>query len=345
MQEPISNLLQPERLKPYLAAHLDGFAGGFSAQKTDTGQSNPTFILSTGSKKFVLRRKPPGELLKSAHAIEREYFVMNALASSDVPVPQMFHLCEDETIIGKPFFVMEFVKGRTFNDPVCRDLSNSERRNLFREMNRTLAAIHNVDLDACGLRKFGRPGNYFERQMSRWSGQYRLTETETLVEMEELIEWLLQNMPPDDGQISLVHGDYRLDNLLVSDQTGEILAVLDWELSTLGHPMADLGAQLMQWKMPTGEEGRGLAGVNRKVMGIPDDRDYVEEYARNAGLSDIPDMSFFVAFSFFRMAAILQGVKKRALDGNASNPEKALKLGQHIPGMARKALATISAGF
>lgn len=327
----------------HLAAALPGFRGPLSAEKTPVGQSNPTFVLIAGSGRYVLRRKPPGTLLKSAHAVEREFRVIAALRGSPVPVPEALLLCEDEAVIGSPFYVMSFVPGRTVMDPRMPGASVEERRAVYDDMNRVLAALHGIDIAAAGLSDFGRPGNYFERQTSRWTGQYRASETETLPEMEALVAWLSANMPPDDGRVALVHGDWRIDNLRLAPDAPRIAAVLDWELSTLGHPLADLGAQLMQWRMPAGDPGRGLEDVDRAALGIPSDAEYVALYARRTGLAQVPDLTFVLAFSFFRMAAILQGVKKRALDGNASNPEAALRMGGFVPLFARKALDVIAA--
>lgn len=334
----MSDLLDLEVVAKYMSGRIDGFSGSLSAEKTPTGQSNPTFILSSPTGKFVLRRKPPGVLLKSAHAVDREFRVMSALANTGIPVPKMYFLCEDEDVIGSMFYVMEYIEGRNFVDPRIPDVTPEERRGMYDAMNAALAALHSVDVDAVGLSDYGKPGNYFARQISRWSGQYRASETGTIPEMDELIEWLDGNIPEGDDKVSLVHGDWRIDNLLFAPKGPELVAILDWELSTLGHPLADLGAQLMQWAMPVGPEGRGLDGVDRRALGIPEDREYVELYAKRTGLSDVPDMSFYVAFSFFRMAAILQGVKKRALDGNASNPEQGLRLGAFVPIFAGKGL-------
>ena len=334
----MGELLDLDVVTKYLSGRIEGFSGPLSAEKTPTGQSNPTFILSSSSGKYVLRRKPSGKLLKSAHAVDREFRVMSALAETNVPVPKMYCLCEDEDVIGSMFYVMEYVAGRNFGDPRLPDLSVDTRRAMYDAMNATLAALHSVDVDVIGLSEYGRPGNYFARQISRWSGQYRASETSTISEMDALIAWLDENIPAEDGQTALVHGDWRIDNLLFAQNSPKLIAVLDWELSTLGHPLADLGAQLMQWAMPVGPEGRGLDGVDRDALGIPSDREYVELYAERAGLSDIPDMDFYVAFSFFRMAAILQGVKKRALDGNASNPEQGLRLGAFVSIFAGKGL-------
>lgn len=334
-------MLDLEAVEKYLTPRIDGFSGPVRAQKTATGQSNPTYILTTPSGKYVLRQKPLGKLLKSAHAVEREYRVMRALQGSGVPVPKTCFLCEDETVLGSPFFVMSFVAGRNFVDPRLKDCSVEDRARIYDSMNAGLAALHSVDVEAVGLSDYGPPGNYFARQISRWSKQYRASETGTIAAMDALIAWLAKNIPADEGRVTLVHGDWRIDNLLFDD-TGTLNAVLDWELSTLGNPLADLGAQLMQWAMPVGAEGRGLDGVDRKALGIPGDREYVELYARRAGLRDVPDMDFPRAFSFFRMAAILQGVKKRALEGNASNREQGLRLGSFVGLFAQKGLDVIA---
>ena len=338
-----SHLVPLGRLEPYLTAHIAGFRGPIDLKKTIQGQSNPTFFLNTPSGEYVLRRKPDGQLLKSAHAVDREFQVISALAQTDVPVPHAFHLCDDESVLGAMFYVMSRIEGRNWVDPRCDGLDTDGRARFYDSMNETLAAMHSVDVATVGLSDFGKPGNYFERQLGRWTQQYRASETETLPQMEELIEWLAANMPADDGRVSLVHGDWRIDNLLIgADCT--VSAVLDWELSTLGHPLADLGYQIMQWQMPPGKLGRGLMGVDRAALGIPSNTDYVERYAERMGLGEVPDLVFPVAFSFFRVGAILQGVKKRALDGNASDPDGALKLGAYVPMFAEGGLAWIVAG-
>jgi aminoglycoside phosphotransferase (APT) family kinase protein len=322
----------------YLAAHVPGFRGPVTAQKFGIGQSNPTFLLKSPSGALVLRRKPPGLLLKSAHAVDREFRVQRALAGTDVPVVPMGILCEDESVIGSMFYVMAFQPGRHFMEPTQPDLSADERGAVFDEMNRVLAALHSVDFQAVGLGDFGKPGSYFARQIGRWTKQYRTSETGTLADMDALIDWLDANLPADDGRVALVHGDYRIDNMIFADDRPIIAAVLDWELSTLGHPFSDLAYQCMQWRMPVGPDGRGLAGVDRRAYGIPTETEYVEAYCRRMGLSWIPDFDFCVAFSFFRMAAIVQGVKKRGLDGNASNPERAARMGRFVPEYARMGL-------
>ncbi|QPH53607.1 phosphotransferase family protein [Pontivivens ytuae] len=334
MPEPISEIA------PYLEAQVPGFEGPITeVQKTAQGQSNPTFILTAASGKYVLRRKPEGELLKSAHAVDREFRVLSALRDTDVPVPDALHLCEDESVLGTMFYVMSFIEGRNWVDPRLKDETNEMRAAVYDSMNATLAALHSVDVEAVGLGDYGPPGNYFERQVARWTKQYRATETETLKPMEDLIAWLEAQTPPE-GPARLVHGDWRIDNLLF-DPAGTCNAVLDWELSTLGHPLADLGSQIMQWQLPPGSEGRGLMGVDRAALGIPSDAEYAERYAARAGLADVPDLDYPVAFAFFRMAAIIQGVKKRALDGNASNPEAGLRMGAYVPMFAQAALARI----
>ncbi len=330
--------LDADAVGAWLERRIDGFTTPVEAEKFASGQSNPTFLLKTPDRNFVLRRKPPGQLLKSAHAVDREYRVQRALADTDVPVPEMHVLCEEDSVAGSMFYVMEAVDGRSFEDPRLQDQTPETRRAMFADMCRVLAAIHSVDVGAVGLGDFGKPGDYYARQLDRWTKQYRATETETLPEMDALIDWLHANMPPDDGRVTLVHGDYRLDNLLFAKDAPRVAAVLDWELSTLGHPYADLAGVIMQWRLPPGREGRGLHGVDRKALGIPEDEEFIASYCEHMGLTGIERFDFRLAFAFFRMAAILQGVKKRALDGNASNPEQGLKMGELIPQFARKGL-------
>ena len=322
----------------WVADHVEGFRGPLTARKFDVGQSNPTYLLEAASGAYVLRRKPPGVLLKSAHAVDREFQVQRALAGSAVPVPEMLALCEDESVIGAMFYVMEHVAGRSFLDPTLPDLTVPERAAVLDEMNRVLAAIHDVNIGATGLSDFGPEGNYYARQLSRWTKQYRASETDTVTPMDQLIAWLEAHLPPDDGLRTLVHGDYRIDNLLFAQDGTDMRAVLDWELSTIGHPFADLAGVLMQWQLPPGAEGRGLAGVDRAALGLPTDAEFVAAYCQRRGIDEISNLGFYVAFAFFRMAAILQGVKKRALDGNASNPDKALRLGGYVPRFAELGL-------
>ena len=337
----MSDLLPIDRLLPFLEAEM-GIKGTITAEKTTTGQSNPTFVISAGRNKMVLRRKPPGKLLKSAHAVDREFRVMQALSGHAV-VPKMYVYCDDESIIGSAFYIMEFIDGDTFDDPAMPEKSSDVRAKVYDQMNAALAGLHKLDPETLGLADYGKPGNYFQRQLSRWSAQYDATATETISAVDRLIRWLGDYMPPDDGKVALVHGDWRIDNLLFDRKNNALKAILDWELSTIGHPFADLGAQLMQWAMPPGELGRGLSGVNRAELGLPTDEEYVRLYADRAGLAQPPEMTFYVVFAFFRMAAILQGVKKRAMDGNASNAEKGLMLGRYVPVLAEKAWERISA--
>ena len=336
--------LDTQVVETYLSANLPGFSGPVEAEKFAVGQSNPTFMLTTPTRNYVLRRKPPGVLLKSAHAVDREYRVQKALAGTDVPVAKMFLLCEDDDVIGSSFYVMEHVAGRNFNDPRLQELDTAERGAVIESMNKTLAAIHMADIDGLGLSDYGPPGSYFDRQVARWTKQYRASETETIPQMEELIAWLEANTPADDGKRTLVHGDYRLDNLLFKPDAPEVAAVLDWELSTIGHPFADLAGVIMQWQMPPGNEGRGLAGVDRASLGMPSDEAFIASYCARTGLTGIDRFGFYLAFSFFRMAGIIQGVKKRGLDGNASDPKRAAQLGAFVPMFAEAGLKAAQNG-
>lgn len=329
-----------EKLSAYLEQHVQGFKGPLSADKFSGGQSNPTFMITAASGKYVLRRKPPGELLKSAHAVDREFRVIAALAGTDVPVAKAYHLCEDDSIIGSMFYIMEFINGRVMWDPSLPEESPEQRTAIYTEMNRVLAALHNVDIDSVGLSDYGKPGNYFERQIGRWSKQYRASQTETIPAMEALMEWLPANMPADDGRVALAHGDFRLDNMMFHPDRPEVLALVDWELSTLGHPFADLAYQCMQLRMDSSGVMSGLGGVDRKALGIPSEQEYVAQYCERMGLESIEHWNFYIVFSFFRFAAILQGVKKRAQEGNASS-DKALQMGALVKPLAEQAVALI----
>jgi len=340
MTQP-NHSLDTQKLAAYLEQQGPGFKGPLTAEKFPGGQSNPTYAVSAESGRYVLRRKPPGLLLKSAHAVDREFKVIAALANTGVPVAKVYHLCEDESVIGSMFFLMEFVDGVVHWDATLPDLDNEQRRVMYDEMNRALAAMHSVDIDAVGLADFGKPGNYFERQIGRWSKQYRAAETGTIEAMEQLLTWLPDNLPADDGKVSLVHGDYRLDNMMFHATEPRILAVVDWELSTLGHPYADLAYQCMQWRLPPGGSLSGLQGEDRAALGIPSEEEYVARYCERMGIDTIENWTFYLAFSFFRLAAILQGVKKRALDGNASN-DQALEMGALVEPLASAATALIS---
>ena len=297
------------------------FSGALSAEKFAGGQSNPTFKLSAGDRKFVLRRKPPGQLLAYAHAVDREFRVIAALQDTDVPVPGAVALCKEDEIIGSMFYLMEYLEGRVFWDPVLPELTNDERSAVYDDMNRVLAAMHSINVADVGLGDYGRPGNYFERQVGRWTKQYRASETQTVPAMEELMAWLPENMPAEDDRVALVHGDYRLDNGMFHPTEPKIIAVLDWELSTLGNPIADLAYQVMAWQLPRDAGITGLAGIDRKPLAIPEDNSYVTSYCERTGRDEIKHWNFYLAFCFFRLAAIVQGVKKRALDGTASSAE------------------------
>jgi len=306
----------------YLEKHIPGFKGPVSAEKFAGGQSNPTFKLTAGGKSYVLRRKPPGELLKSAHAVDREFRVISALRNTPVPVPRTYVLCEDETIIGSMFYIMEYMEGRILWDPVIPEAAdNNERAAIYDAMNATMAALHSVDVEAVGLADYGRPGNYFERQVDRWTKQYRASETQHIAAMEALLAWLPANMPADDGAVSLVHGDYRLDNMMFHPTEPRVIALLDWELSTLGHPLADLANQCMAWMLPREGGVKGLAGVDRASLGIPSDEEYIARYCERTGRDGIENWNFYIVFSLFRLAAICQGIVKRAQIGTASSQE------------------------
>ncbi|MVO14507.1 phosphotransferase family protein [Parasedimentitalea huanghaiensis] len=336
-----SQVLDLAAVEKYLRLHLREFKGPLDAKKFETGQSNPTFLLNTPSRNYVLRRKPTGVLLKSAHAVEREFRVQKALSETNVPVATMLHLCEDNAVIGSSFYIMDHVNGRNFVEPTLTKLDHDSRRLVINEMARILAELHKVDIDLVGLSDYGPSGNYFERQLARWSKQYLLTQTQPIVAMDQLMSLLQTQMPADDGQRSLVHGDYRIDNMIFQHNGTSCQALLDWELSTIGHPYADLAAVIMQWQMPPGQEGRGLAGVDRKELGLPTDQQFIDTYCEYRGLKVIENFKFYLAFSFFRMAAILQGVLKRAVEGNASNPGHAQKLGEFVPVFAQKGLETL----
>lgn len=313
--------LDLSQLEPWLRRHVPDFAGPLSAEKFAGGQSNPTFKLTAGNKQYVLRRKPPGELLASAHAVDREYRVLDALRHTDVPVPQAIALCEDDEVIGSMFYVMEHLEGRIFWDPAVPEVDNTERTAIYDEMNRVLAALHSVDINAVGLADYGKPGNYYARQIGRWTKQYRASETETVADMEALIAWLPNHIPEDSETVALVHGDYRLDNMIFHPTEPRIVGILDWELSTLGDPLADLAYQLMAWQFPREGGIAGLEGLDRAQLGLPSDEAYIKAYCERTGRSGIDNWPFYMAFCFFRIAAILQGIKKRAQIGTASSAE------------------------
>jgi aminoglycoside phosphotransferase (APT) family kinase protein len=317
--------LDTTRLALWLRDHVAGAGGEISAEKFAGGQSNPTYLLSVdGQPRFVLRRKPDGVLLPSAHAIEREYKVTDALKDSAVPVARPLALCEDSSIVGTPFFVMDYAKGRNFWDARLPDLTPAARGDVYDEMNRVLAALHAIDPADVGLSDYGKPGNYFARQVGRWTRQYRATETQRIEAMEQLIEWLPVNDPGLEAS-RIVHGDYRNDNMIFAPDAPRIIAVLDWELSTLGHPLADLAQHVMAWRVP--KEGyRGLSDADLPALGIPSEPEYLERYAERSGAQaiDPSHWRYALAFAMFRNAAIRQGVYHRAISGNASSEAAAV---------------------
>lgn len=337
-------ILDETAVHSYLKEHLPGFDGPMEVSKFEGGQSNPTFLLKTPAHAYVLRRKPSGVLLKSAHAVDREFRVQSALQGSDVPVSRMHLLCEDDNVIGSMFYIMDHVQGRNFNEPAMSDVGQMDRTAIINEMGRVLAALHSVDINVVGLSDYGPEGNYFERQVARWSKQYRASETQSIPAMDRLMDVLAADRPEDDGQRTLVHGDYRIDNMIFDSTGTDCLAVLDWELSTIGHPFADLAAVIMQWQLPSGAEGRGMGGLDRAALGLPTDEAFIADYCTRRGLSGIDNFGYYLGFTFFRMAAIIQGVLKRALDGNASNPQRAMKLGAFVPVFAQHGLDALKRG-
>ncbi len=320
-------------LATWLRAHVNGFGGTVQATQFRGGQSNPNFLLAcSDGRRYVMRAKPgpKAKLLPSAHAIEREYRVMKALASTDFPVPRVLALCEDESVLGRAFYVMEYVQGRVFWGPALADVPRSDRAAIYDEMNRVIALLHTLDYTALGLADYGKPGNYFARQIDRWTKQYRASETERFESMENLIAWLPAHIPPSD-ETTLVHGDYRFDNMIFHPTEPRVLAVVDWELSTLGHPLSDFAYNCMCWHMP-GDE-RTLLGLALGELNIPRESEYVAAYCRRTGRARIDNWEFYLAFNFFRLAGIVQGVYKRALDGTASNAN-ALQTGRAAQSLA-----------
>jgi aminoglycoside phosphotransferase (APT) family kinase protein len=324
------------RLEAYLRAHAVGFAGPIALSQFKGGQSNPTYLVETPARRYVLRRKPPGKLLPSAHAVDREYRVMRSLHVQGFPVAEPVLYCADENVIGTAFFLMSYVEGRVFWEAEMPSSNRAERAQIYDAMNATLARLHSFPPAAIGLGDYGRGENYVGRQIERWSKQYRASETEAIEDMERLIAWLPAHLPPEQPP-RLVHGDYRLDNLIIAPDTPKIVAVLDWELSTLGDPLADFSYHLMQWHMPPSEAGTGsLVGFDLAALGIPTLEDYVEAYVRRTGLDPRPYLAVYSAYNFFRIAAILQGIAGRVRDGTATSAVAAAKAGLVRP-LAAKA--------
>jgi aminoglycoside phosphotransferase (APT) family kinase protein len=304
-------------LAAYLRAHVADFSGPIDVEQFQGGQSNPTYRVTAGDRRYVLRRKPPGKLLPSAHAIDREYRVMAALADTEVPVAKMVALCDDAAVVGTVFYLMEYVEGRVLWDPTLPGMPPAARAAHYEELNRVQAALHQVDYQAAGLGDFGKPGQYIERQIARWSKQYEAGGAERIPSMDALIEWLPRHVPPGD-ETSIVHGDFRLDNVIFHPTEPRVLAVLDWELATLGHPLSDFAYQVMAWRLAPGQF-RGLKGADFATLGIPTEAEYVAAYCRRTGRAGIPNWEFYLIFNMFRIAAILHGVLSRALQGNAAS--------------------------
>jgi aminoglycoside phosphotransferase (APT) family kinase protein len=312
--------LDPERLTAWMAGHVEGFDGPLTVRQFKGGQSNPTYQLTTPGASYVLRRKPPGTLLPSAHAVDREFRVISALATTGFPVARAYALCTDDGVIGSMFYVMAEVKGRIFWDGALPGLQPPERRDIYMAMLRTLAQLHNTDYAAIGLGDYGKPGNYFARQIARWSRQYRASETVSIPEMDRLIDWLPGTAPADD-RTSIVHGDFRLDNMIYDATTPQVRAVLDWELSTLGDPLADFSYLLVNWVAPEGA-GAGAASfghLDGAALGIPTVEECADEYCRLTGRAGLPDLNWLFAYNLFRLAAIFQGIAGRVRDGTASS--------------------------
>jgi aminoglycoside phosphotransferase (APT) family kinase protein len=327
-------------LAGYLERHVEGFAGPMEIRQFQGGQSNPTYHLAAGGQEYILRRKPPGPLLPSAHAVDREYRVITALRDTGVPVPRTYVLCEDPDVIGTPFYVMECVRGRMVSDPLLPGFAPADRTAIYDDMVGVLARLHQVDWRAVGLADFGKPGNYYARQIHRWTAQYRASETETIPAMERLIEWLPAHIPADD-QTTLVHGDYRLGNSILHPTEPRVVAVLDWELSTLGHPFADLAYNCIPYRLK--HEGmHGFVGRDLARLGLPSEEAYVARYCERTGRANIPDWDFYVGFAMFRIAAISQGIMGRVVAGTASDPN-ARERGERARPLAEQAWEVVAA--
>ncbi|MGZ3254886.1 MAG: phosphotransferase family protein [Burkholderiaceae bacterium] len=323
-----------DALQKYMQQHVEGFSGNLSIEQFKGGQSNPTFKLTTESQQYVLRTKPglSTELLPSAHAIDREFRVMDALNKAGFPTARQYTLCMDESVIGRAFYIMDFVEGRVLWDQSLPGMTPRQRAEIYDEMNRVIAQLHTIDYEAIGLSGYGKPGNYFARQIDRWSKQYKTSETEKIDAMDKLIEWLPNNIPPGEDS-SIVHGDFRMDNMIFHPMEPRVLALLDWELSTIGHPLADFSYHCMSWHITPGDF-RGIGGLDLKTLGIPDEQSYIAKYCERTGKTIRPeDFNFYLAYNLFRMAGILQGIMKRYVDGTAAS-EQALKNGKAARPMA-----------
>ena len=315
------HMLDAAKLEAYLSDRIPGFAGPLTIRQFKGGQSNPTYQLITPAAKYVLRRKPPGKLLPSAHAVDREFRIISALYPTGFPVPKPYVLCEDESVAGTMFYVMECVEGRVLWEPQLPGMEPKQRFAIYDAMNETLAQLHQTDYVKLGIEDFGKPGNYFSRQISRWGKQYVASETESIPAMNKLMSWLPEHIPPGERN-SIVHGDYRLDNMVLHPSEPRVLAVLDWEISTIGDPLADFTYHIMQWRMPPGGTGGGtgsLTGADLKALGIPLEAAYVDTYCRRTGRTGIENLDYYFAYNFFRIAGILQGIAGRVRDGTAAS--------------------------
>ena len=334
-----AHVFDTRALEAYLLANAPGFKGPLTVRQFKGGQSNPTFFLISPSGQYVMRKKPPGKLLPSAHQVEREYKAIAALGKTDVPVARAVVLCEDPEVVGTAFYVMEHVRGRIFRDPSLPGMEPAERAAIYDSMNDVMARLHKVDFAAVGLGDFGKPGNYFERQIGRWIKQYEAAKTEEVEPMNDLIAWLPKNIPADDS-VSIAHGDYRLENSIFHPTEPRMIALLDWELATIGHPLADLAYNCMLYHYNHPSMG-SLVGLAEAGTGIPSEKDYVAAYCRRTGRDEIRDWDFYLAFSMFRLASISQGVYKRGLDGNASS-ENAAQYGSSCRMLAEHAWAQVA---
>ncbi|WP_439817735.1 phosphotransferase family protein [Zavarzinia sp. CC-PAN008] len=331
-----SHRFDVKKLEAWMAEHVEGFKGPLEVEQFKGGQSNPTYRLTAGGKRYVMRRKPPGNLLPSAHAVDREYKVISALGKTDVPVPRTYALCQDESVVGTWFYIMDCVDGRVLWEPTLPGYGPAERGAIFDAMNDVIAKLHMVDYEAVGLGDFGKPGNYFARQISRWGKTYKVSETETIPEMDKLIEWLPENIPPGD-ETSIVHGDYRLDNMIFHPTEPRVVAVLDWELCTLGHPLADFTYHMMTWHQPP-DLFNGLMGLDLKALGIPTAEEYSAAYCRRTGRTSIENWDFYLAYNLFRLAGIMQGIVGRVRDGTAASAHAAQNA-ENVRPMAQRAWA------
>jgi len=341
---PAQHAFDTAGLARWMQAHIEDFSGPIELRQFAGGQSNPTFMVQSADRRYVLRRKPAGKLLPSAHAVDREYRVIKALEKTPVPVAKAYALCEDPAVIGAAFYVMDYVEGRVFWDAALPEAAPAERRAIYDEMTRVIAALHSVDYAAVGLGDYGKPGRYIERQVARWTQQYRASQTETIDAMERLIEWLPGHIPADE-ETGIVHGDFRLDNAIFHPREPRILAVLDWELSTLGHPLVDLAYLCTRYHLSS-EQFRGLAGLDCAALQIPSEAECVADYCRRRGRAPVAprEWTYYLAFNMFRLTGILQGVMARALQGNASSAT-ALEAGRRARPLAEQAWALVRRTF